>query len=416
MKRLALAVPALAVVAGASAAELRAVGFDEAVQATIAQNAAARIADQEIARAEALVVEARASYFPIITATAAYQRLEGDRTVADRLTAAADSFSAALVASVPIVSVKGWAQRRRADDNVGVARASAGDTRRSVALAAGRAYLTVLAEQRIVDVSQRARDTARAHLEFARVRRTGGVGNQIDEARAADELATSEAQLAQALVGLARAREALGVLAGVDGPLDAGGEPTFAAAPGDGAAPDDRRADVVAGRRRLAAAEAARGDDWTDYAPVLGVVGTAFVTAPEVAPTPRVGYQVVLGVTVPLYDGGLRNGQAREREVNEAEAKEALAATVRQARSEVRTGREEVTRAEEARLAAQRSADAAARALELATLAYRAGAATNLEVVDAERRARDASTQSAIAEDALRQAQLDLLAATGMFP
>jgi outer membrane protein TolC len=40
----------------------------------------------------------------------------------------------------------------------------------------------------------------------------------------------------------------------------------------------------------------------------------------------------------------------------------------------------------------------------------------HLEVIDAERQARDAETQAAIAEDAAREARLDLLAAAGRFP
>ena len=62
------------------------------------------------------------------------------------------------------------------------------------------------------------------------------------------------------------------------------------------------------------------------------------------------------------------------------------------------------------------SAEFAAQALKFATLAYEAGASTNIEVVDAERRARDADTAVVVAEDAARQARLDLLAATGRFP
>ena len=42
--------------------------------------------------------------------------------------------------------------------------------------------------------------------------------------------------------------------------------------------------------------------------------------------------------------------------------------------------------------------------------------ATFLEVIDSERAARDAETQAAVAEDAARQARLDLLAASGRFP
>ena len=55
-------------------------------------------------------------------------------------------------------------------------------------------------------------------------------------------------------------------------------------------------------------------------------------------------------------------------------------------------------------------------ALDLANLAYHAGATTNIEVIDAELRARDADSAVVIAEDNVRQARLDLLVAAGQFP
>ena len=48
--------------------------------------------------------------------------------------------------------------------------------------------------------------------------------------------------------------------------------------------------------------------------------------------------------------------------------------------------------------------------------AYRAGISNNLAVIDAERRARDATTAATQAEDAARQARLELLIAAGRFP
>jgi outer membrane protein TolC len=54
--------------------------------------------------------------------------------------------------------------------------------------------------------------------------------------------------------------------------------------------------------------------------------------------------------------------------------------------------------------------------LQITDVAFRAGATTNIEVVDAQRRARDAETTAVIAEDAVRRARLDLLVATGRFP
>jgi outer membrane protein TolC len=70
----------------------------------------------------------------------------------------------------------------------------------------------------------------------------------------------------------------------------------------------------------------------------------------------------------------------------------------------------------EALAQAREAAKLAAEALELSQLAYRAGATSNIEVVDAERRARDAETDAAVAEDSARQARLDLLASAGRFP
>ncbi len=48
--------------------------------------------------------------------------------------------------------------------------------------------------------------------------------------------------------------------------------------------------------------------------------------------------------------------------------------------------------------------------------AFQAGATTSLDVTDAERTARDADTAAVVAEDAVRQSRLDLLAAVGRFP
>lgn len=73
-------------------------------------------------------------------------------------------------------------------------------------------------------------------------------------------------------------------------------------------------------------------------------------------------------------------------------------------------------RAREAREAAHRSADFAVKALQLATIAYQGGTGTSLDVIDAERTARDAQTQAVISDDNLRQAEFSLLAATGHFP
>jgi outer membrane protein TolC len=86
------------------------------------------------------------------------------------------------------------------------------------------------------------------------------------------------------------------------------------------------------------------------------------------------------------------------------------------ARSEVRTAREAVASAERGLTTARAGADQARQVVNIVNVSFRAGAATNIEVIDAERRARDADLAVATAEDTLRRARLELLTAAGQFP
>jgi outer membrane protein TolC len=65
---------------------------------------------------------------------------------------------------------------------------------------------------------------------------------------------------------------------------------------------------------------------------------------------------------------------------------------------------------------ARRAAEQANEVVRITDIAFREGATTNIEVIDAQRRARDAETAAAIAEDAVRRARLELLVAAGGFP
>ena len=65
---------------------------------------------------------------------------------------------------------------------------------------------------------------------------------------------------------------------------------------------------------------------------------------------------------------------------------------------------------------ARQATDHAIEVLRITTAAFEVGATTNLEVIDAQRSARDAATGAALAEDTVRRAKLDLLVAIGRFP
>ena len=66
--------------------------------------------------------------------------------------------------------------------------------------------------------------------------------------------------------------------------------------------------------------------------------------------------------------------------------------------------------------ATHQAAENAIEALRITEVAYRAGATTNIEVVQAQQTARNAEIEAAVADDRLRQARLDLLVTLGQFP
>jgi outer membrane protein TolC len=392
----------------------------EALSRAFAQNPDARVAEYEIAKSEGLLTQSRAAELPTLLGTGAYTRLDHDRVTSSGIKiGAANQWSANLLLSVPLLVPTAWAGVHRANAALSVAKVSASSVRRDLAAAVARAYLGVVLQRRQIDAANRARDTARAHFEFAHTRLMGGVGNSLDDVRAEQELRIDEVQLAAARVAVTRAQAALAAVLSSDHLIDVVDEVPLPESPGAQAAGDEARrtrVDVKVLETRLGGARNSHRDVWTLYSPYLTGNATAFAQDLGSAIQPRSGWQAQLLLTLPFYDGGLRTGVEKERAGNESEAQVQLEAAVRDLTVEVRSAFEIVMRSDEGLTAARESSRLARKAAELADLAYRAGATTNLEVIDAERRARDAETQAALAEDAARQARLDLLLATGRFP
>lgn len=414
---LALAVRATAAGQPAGPAAPQAISFDEAVARARTHALGSLIAVEEIRRAEGLLTQARSGSLPTLGLNGTATRLDQERRAGPTLVAPRGQSSGNLQATLTL-SPSRWYQWSHAGDQLDVARASSADVQRSAALTAGRAYLAVVGLRRVVEVSRSAVATARAHYDFAHSRREAGVGNALDELRAEQQLATGTAQLEAALIGLARGQEALGQVTGGDAPLDAREDPSLTV-PDAGEPPDQvaaRRADVrVAGARARAAARVAR-DSWADWLPTLLGTWQGYEQDWHTVASPGHGWQAQAILSFPLFEGGLRVGQARERSALEAEGAAQLDGLLRQARSEVRSAWASLQHAESGLQESHRAADRAARVLALVIEAYKAGATNSLDVSDAEQRSRDAATAAAVAEDAVRQARLDLLAATGHFP
>ncbi|HTS80590.1 MAG TPA: TolC family protein [Myxococcaceae bacterium] len=431
------ATPLLSVDAGSSAATAtapdaprpvpRRISFRDAVAQSLERNPTAQVAAAEIRRVGGVMEEVRSASFPTLGVNATYTRLNKDRTFqttgADGgtdtfIVAAKDQWNVTGTLSIPIIAPQAWANWARAADQLENSKFSQRDVQRTVAITVARAYLTIFAQKRQVDVNRQARDNSAAHMQYADARLRGGLGNRVDWARAGQELEANEAILQTSYANLYRSQEALGLLLGESEAIDVEDVPEIPAMPTLDQGLDELsgRSDVLLYQQQQTTADRSLNLSWTEYLPDITIVGQPFYQHPSSLTSPETGWQAQAILTWYLYDGGARYGRTHQREAQLEQARIQLDATLRQANSEVRAAVDNVERSAAAVERSRNSARLAEDAMRLADIAYRAGSTTNLELIDAQRRARDAETLAVIAEDNERQAQLDLLSAAGRFP
>ena len=402
------------------------VTFDEAIQRAVRNNPSAAIAAAGILRAEALLMEARsASRLQVngnVTTTTLNRGVEFDGAIVTPR----NQLGASLDVRLPLYAPARWARTAQADEARHVAEASADDVRRQTALATADAYLTVIARRRVVEANVLARESAKAHFDLARELQERGSGSRLNQLRAQQELSLDETLVEAAQLGVYRAQEALGVLLVADGPVDVTNEPIFATPPdvisaaapgaGDPNRPLLERTDLKLFAAEQQLAERVLGDSSKDRLPFLEAVFQPSTSFPSQLFFPQNRWQLLLQLSVPMFDSGQRQGVKLERQAAVDVSRATLARALTSARSEVRAAREAISSSERTLASARAGADQAQQVVNIVNVSFRAGAATNIEVIDAERRARDADTAVAIAEDSLRRARLDLLTALGRFP
>ncbi len=414
MKVCATGVVLLAVFSRCAQAQgLERLTFAQAIERAVANNPTIAQATTGIVRAEAILQQVRSSSLPALglalTTTVTNPVKFDDVSIVPTVqTQTIPTFG------VPILTPLAWAQRNQAGDQVVVAQRNERDIRRQIAVAAAQSYLAIIARRRVLDLNSRARDNAREHFMFASQRFQGGIGSRLNALRAEQEMLSDETRVEEALLLIQLSQEALGVLVGANGPVDAVDYPVFDI-------PDElgqltNRTDIQLVMERERAAQRVYSDSWKDRLPSLNGVFTPSVLEPPGAFAKAFSWRAQVLFAVPVFDSGLRSGQAAERLADLSAIKFERANLERQAASEIRTARDSVASTTRAFAQAQLAADRANQVVQITDVAYREGASTNIEVLDAQRQARDVETQAAIAEDALKRAQLDLLVSLGRFP
>jgi outer membrane protein TolC len=401
-------------------------GLQECIQHAYDRNPNAIVAAAEVERSWALIEQVRASSFPTLYGNGIWTHVNNPVTITQTGSAPVpvvnqDQLTANLTLTVPIVAPPAWARWAHAGDEHSVAWMSATDVRRQLAVAVAHTYVEVITQRRVLESNISARDSAKAHLDYTSVRVQRGAGSRLDLARAQQVFSTNQAQVEASQIGLTRAQEALGVLVAGNTPVDVSEDPDFSPLMSfaEQKAQEelaDMRTDILTLKRKLILADHVARDDYTDYLPTLSGVFTPSYYAPPDAFNPRWFWTFQLVLSIPIYEGGFRYGQAKERAQLQVEAQANLEGGIRQAHSELRADMEAVNRSVLALKEAEEASKAAHQALDMATLSYKTGASSNLDVVDAETRARDADIGVAASKASLSGAQIDALSASGRWP
>jgi outer membrane protein TolC len=410
-------VPAASAAAQVDTATADRVTFEEAVARALARNPTVGEATQAILRAEALLAEARAVYRPLLTGAAGTTVLDAARGFDGNITQPRTQTSFSGIASFPLLAASRWAAARQAADQVAIAKISAEDVRRQVAFLAAESYLAVIAAERQRAIAFRNRDTAHALEEYARARLEAGQGSRLNRVRSSQELAGAEGLIQVAELAVRQAQEALGIAVFSDGPVGAAGDPEIApaATPADADTWLAQRPDVRLLAAQVQAADRVARDTWKDWLPTATAAFSPQYVTPAGFFEPANTWRAFVQVQVPIYDATLSaNKRLRIAERDIAQLR--LDAVKVQARSEVRFAQEAVAANERIVATTREAAENAAEALRITEIAYKAGATTNIEVVQAQQAARNTEILEAVAEDRLRQARVDLLVALGQFP
>jgi NodT family efflux transporter outer membrane factor (OMF) lipoprotein len=368
-------------------------------------------------QARALAAGAGAGLFPVV---AAGGYLNSDRQSDNRpLRSAAQPsrYRDDLLAGVASYELDLWGRvRNGAAAGRAAAQASAADlaaARLSLEAELAADYLTLCG----IDVQLKLySDTTAAYrraLELVRDRHEGGIASGLDLARAQSQLAGAEAQLTDLTARRALYEHAIARLVGkTPDAVQLGARPALPAVPeiplGVPSTLIERRPDVAAAERRVAAANAAIGVARAAYFPRITLNATGGyqdTTSSGWLAAPNRFWAVGPQALLTVFDAGLRHAETAHARGAFDEAAARYRGTVLSAFQDVA---DNLALLEQLKLESQQQTDAAqaaARALEFATRRYTEGAVSYLDVVTAQ-------TAALQAEGALVSLEVRRLAAS----
>jgi len=264
----------------------------------------------------------------------------------------------------------------------------------------------------------------REQVQLVRSRLEGGIGNELDVARAQTELANTETDAASLAQQRAELENALAVLTGTNPSTFHLPANTIAAwnpqppviPAGMPADLLERRPDVALAERQLASANARIGVAKAAFFPVLTLTGSGGYLSADVDTlfnwSSRT-WSIGPSLSLPLFTGGRNRANYHRSQAAYDEAVARYRQQVLVAFSDIENSLAALRHFADQAAAQQRAVDNARRAADLAADRYRSGIVSYLEVVDANREALQAERAHAQLAGQRLSASVQLIKALG---
>ncbi len=273
-----------------------------------------------------------------------------------------------------------------------------------------------------LEIARRTAVSFQDSLGLTQIRFKGGVASELDVRQAQTALYGATSQIPLFQQQIVQQENGIRVLLGENpGPIPRGLPLTGQRLPLEVPAglPSqllERRPDIRQAEQQLAAAYAGVGVAKAQFFPQVPLTATAGLESLELSKlltSPARTWEIMLGLTQPLFTGGRLKANLAAAEAVRKEAQITYEATVQQAFADVEDGLIAYTKTR-AQLAEQRSlVEAAAAAFRLATVRYVDGVSIYLDVLDSERQLFAAQMSEAQTEGAVLLSLVQLYKALG---
>ena len=387
------------------------------VDKALARNADIALATARVDEARALSRAAHSALLPAVDAVAG---LQGARQL--------DAFGRSYESTAEQVGLRVayevdlWGRVRDLDaaGRAGLqASAAARDSvRLAVAATVARAYVSLLSLDAQLAVAKQTITAREAGLHVIARREGAGYSTKLERDQAQAELAGVRRQVPALELAIARLEASISALTGdPPGPVMRGGDlagllktPIPVEAPASLLA---RRPDIAQAQDNLIAADASLAASRAQLLPQLRLSVSADRVFTDALPDPVALWNVGAGLAQPLFNGGRLKAQVQAADARKAQAAASYRGVVLNAFAETETALRAVDalQRQETEIAAQRAA--VAEAARRAQDRYRAGYASYLEQIDAERGLLAADQAMIQAREARAVAAIDLARALG---